>query len=128
MFPIGCPSRHLSLASTYILKHMISCGTCENGITFTIFSTRLSEAAVLKRQKQLDNIAAYIFELLFQTNFILLYLHLWPVCMHIHQIFPPTFMSTADFVVANVMLSSILTARHQAVKLFQSSELNASKA
>ncbi len=41
---------------------------------------------------------------------------------------PSPFMRGADFLVANVMLSSMLPARHQAVKLFQSTEVNASKA
>lgn len=54
--------------------------------------------------------------------------HLWPVCMQTCQMFLSPFMRGADFLVANVMLSSILPARHRAVKLFQSTEVNASKA
>lgn len=82
-----------------------------------------------KKSWALDSITAYILMLYFVSAncFILLYRLPWPVCMHTHQMFPPTFMSAADFVVANVMSSSILPARHQAVKLFQSSEVNASK-
>lgn len=99
-----------------ILKHMISGGTSKNGIRFAIFSTGL----------QYYSLYFYII-FLSAKRFVLLFLRPWPVCMHTHQMFPPTFMSAADFVVANVMFSSILPARHQAVKLFQSSEVNASK-
>lgn len=113
------PSIKLALC---ILKYMISGGTSKNGTPFTIFSTWLQKSWIL------DNITAYMFVIFLSAKyFILLYLRPWPVCMHTHQMFPPTFMSAADFVVANVMFSSILPARHQAVKLFQSSEVNASK-
>lgn len=122
----------LTLASSYILKPMIPGGTCENGIT-VLFSAAgfLHIWKVVMRslpKSGLVGITVCVFPILL-FRFLYSFTLSSMACLYANMPnVPSPFMRGADFLVANVMLSSILPARHRAVKLFQSTEVNASKA
>ncbi len=114
---------------------MIPGGTCENGITVLFSAAGFLHIwkVVMRslRKSGLDGITVCVFPILLFRVFCFLYSFTLSsmACLYANMPnVPSPFMRGADFLVANVMLSSMLPARHQAVKLFQSTEVNASKA
>lgn len=114
---------------------MIPGGTCENGITVLFSVAGVLHIWIVDKNWSEKHpwlyYTSFFFFLPCSSNKNSLYGFLLSsvACLYANMPnVPVPFMKEADFLVANVMFSSILPARRRAVKLFQSAEVNSGEA